>query len=62
MENSTFNPVSAVVGEGDGDAGNYHIRYKKPNDEKTYEQTWLYLRQDDGKFKIMSKGREKVIE
>ena len=60
--NPTFEPISAIVGEGHSDAGYYHIRYKKPNDDKTYEQIWLYLRQEDGKFKVTNKENESVVE
>jgi hypothetical protein len=57
-----FTPLSAMAGEGHGDAGYYHIRYKKPDDDKTYEQIWLYLRQDNGEFKLVDKERARVIE
>lgn len=60
--NPTYAPISAIVGEGHGDAGYYHIRYTKPNDDKTYEQVWLYLRQEDGKFKITHKESERIIK
>ncbi len=61
-ENPNYQPISAIVGEGHGDAGYYHIRYMKPNDDKTYEQIWLYLRQEDGKFKVTHKEKENTIE
>jgi hypothetical protein len=60
--NPTFEPISAVVGEGHGDAAYYHIRYKKPSDDKTYEQVYLYLRQADGEIKLYSKEEETVAE
>jgi opacity protein-like surface antigen len=60
--NPTFEPISAIVGEGHGDAGYYHIKYKKPSDNKIYEQIWLYLRQDDGNFKITHKEKETIVE
>jgi hypothetical protein len=60
--NPAFEPISVIVGEGHGDAGYYHIRYKKPEDDKTYEQIWLYLRQDDGNFKITHKEKETIVE
>jgi hypothetical protein len=60
--NRTFEPISAIVGEGHGDAAYYHIRYKKPDDDKTYEQIWLYLRQDDGTFKITNKEKETIVD
>jgi hypothetical protein len=61
-EYPTYELLSAIVGEGDGDAAYYHIRYKKPNDDQTYEQIWLYLRQKDEKIKLTYKGRETVIK
>ncbi len=60
--NPIYTPISAIIGEGHGDAGYYHIRYKKPNDNKTYEQIWLYLRQEDGKFKVTHKETENTVE
>ncbi len=60
--NPTFEPISAIVGEGHGDAAYYHIKYRKPNENKTYEQVWLYLRQDDGSIKITHKEKEVIIE
>lgn len=57
-----YTPLSAIVGEGDGSAAYYHIRYKKPNDEKIYEQVWLYLEQEDGKIKSTSKGKETIVK
>ncbi len=59
--NPTFQPRSAVVGEGHGDAGYYHIQYKKPDDDQTYEQIWLYLRDKNGKIKLYHKEPETVI-
>ena len=60
--NPTYEPTSAIVGEGHGDAAYYHIEYKKPNDDKTYKQIWLYLRQDDGTFKITNKEKETIVK
>ena len=59
--NPTYQPVSAVVGEGDGGQAYYHIRYKKPGDDQTYEQIWLYLHDKDNKIKLYSKGPETVV-
>jgi len=58
----TYAPISAVVGEGDGSAANYHIRYRKPNDNTIYEQVWLYLEQRDGKIELTIKGKEKIVD
>jgi hypothetical protein len=60
--NPTYQPVSAIVGEGHGDAAYYHIRYRKPEDDYTYEQIWLYLRQNDGSIKLNSKEKETIVE
>lgn len=62
LANPTYEPTSAVVGEGHGDAAYYHIEYKKPNDNKTYEQIWLYMRSDDGKIKFYGKEKETIVE
>jgi len=59
--NPSFQPISAIVGEGHGDAAYYHIWYKKPDDDKVYEQVWLYLRQDDGNFKLTNKEKETIV-
>jgi hypothetical protein len=55
-------PISAVVGEGDGTQAYYHIRYKKRADDRTYEQIWLYLDKGDGVFRISGKGTETIIK
>lgn len=60
--NPTLKPVYAGVGEGHEDAAYYHIRYKKPNDDKTYEQIWLYLRQDNGNIQLTNRGKETIVD
>ncbi len=62
VANPTFQPLSAVVGEGHGDAAYYHIRYKKPDDAQTYEQVWLYLRDKDSRIKLTNRERETVVK
>jgi len=61
-ENPAFQTISATVGEGHSDAAYYHIRYKKPDDDKIYEQVWLYIRQADGNFKLENKEKETLLE
>ena len=34
---------SVGVGEGDGSAAYFHIRYKRPGDDTVYEDVWQYL-------------------
>ena len=61
VANPTYQPFSAIVGEGDGGATYYHIRYKKPDDGQTYEQVWMYLRGEDNKTKLYHKEQETVV-
>jgi hypothetical protein len=42
-ENPTFTVESVGVGEGDGSAAYFHVRYKKPSDNTVYEDVWQYL-------------------
>ncbi len=60
--NPTYQPISAIVGEGHGDAAYYHIRYRKPDDTRIFEQIWLYLRQNDGNIKLYNKEKETIVE
>ena len=61
-QNPTYQALSATVGEGHGDAAYYHIKYKKPGDDRIYEQVWLYLRAEDGKIKLYNKEAETLIK
>jgi hypothetical protein len=61
-QNPTYQPLSATVGEGDGGAAYFHIKDKKPEDDRIYEQVWLYLRAEDGKIKLYTKGAETLIK
>ena len=42
-EHPTFRVEFVGVGEGDGGAAYFHIRYRKPNDPILYEDVWQYL-------------------
>jgi hypothetical protein len=51
---------SIGVGEGDGDNAYFHIRYRKPGDNRTFEQVWLY--QDlGGKEWVCSNRSEEAL-
>lgn len=53
--NPTFKVTSLYVGEGNSDFAEYHINYKKPNDEKFYEHVITYRKCDDNEWKISCK-------
>lgn len=55
MKNPTFNVVSLYVGEGNSDFAEYHINYKKPNDEKIYEYRITYQKCDDDEWRFSCK-------
>lgn len=48
----TYAIVSVGVGEGDGAAAYYHIRYKRPKDSAEYEAIWQYLDTGNGEWKL----------
>jgi hypothetical protein len=49
-ENPSYSILSVYLGEGDGGASYFHIKYRKPLDEKTHEEVWQYLKLRDGKW------------
>lgn len=51
-KNPTFEVTSLYVGEGNSDFAEYHINYKKPNDEKLYEYITTYQRCANNEWKI----------
>ncbi|MBX7170877.1 MAG: hypothetical protein K1X72_07965 [Pyrinomonadaceae bacterium] len=51
-KNPTFEVKSLYVGEGNSDFAEYHINYKKPNDEKVYEFITTYQKCDDNEWRI----------
>mgnify|MGYP001591158822 FL=1 len=51
-KNPTFEVTSLYVGEGNSDFAEYHINYKKPNDEKVYEQIVTYQKCDNSEWRI----------
>ena len=51
----TYEVTSVVVGEGDGAAAYFHIKYRKPKDQQIYEDVWQYLDRGDGKWQLNHK-------
>lgn len=51
-EYPAYRDVSVVATEGDGAAAYFRIRYKRPNDERQYEDMWQYLMGSDGEWKL----------
>jgi hypothetical protein len=43
------------VGEGDGSAAYFHIRYKKSGDDTVYEDVWQYLDAGEKQWKLNHK-------
>jgi hypothetical protein len=54
-KNPTFEVISLYVGEGNSDFAEYHINYKKPNDEKIYEYITTYQKCADNEWLISCK-------
>jgi hypothetical protein len=54
-EHPTFDVQFVGVGEGDGSAAYFHIRYRKPDDANLYEDVWQYLDTGDGRWRINHK-------
>lgn len=55
-KNPTFEVTSLYVGEGNSDFAEYHIKYKKPNDEKVYEYIVTYQKCNDNEWRITCKS------
>ncbi len=55
-EYPTYNVTSVGVGEGDGAAAYFHIRYKRPGDPTQHETVWQYLDTGDGPWKLNHKS------
>jgi hypothetical protein len=43
------------VGEGDGSAAYFRIRYKKPGDDTVYEDVWQYLDAGEKQWRLNHK-------
>jgi hypothetical protein len=54
-ENPGVTVESVGVGEGDGSAAYFHIRYKKPGDDTLYEDVWQYLDTGEKQWRLNHK-------
>lgn len=50
--NPSWEVVSVGVGEGDGGAAYFHIKYRKPNDTVVYEDVWQYLDRGGSRWQL----------
>ena len=46
-DHPTYTVISCGVGEGDGSAAYFQIKYKKPCDKTVHEDEWQYLKSGD---------------
>jgi hypothetical protein len=46
---------SVGVGESDGSAAYFHIRYKRPGDDTVYEDVWQYLDAGEKQWRLNHK-------
>lgn len=54
-EYPSFAVESVGVGEGDGGAAYFHIRYRKPGDDNLHEDVWQYLNTGDKQGRLNHK-------
>ena len=48
---ATYAVVSVGVGEGDGAAAYFHVKYRKPSEDTVYEDVWQYMDEGKGSWK-----------
>ena len=54
-EHPSFQVESVDVGEGDGSAAYFHIRYRMPGDAAIQEDVWQYLDTGEKRWRINHK-------
>jgi hypothetical protein len=54
-EHPTFIVESVGVGEGDGSAAYFHIRYRKPGNDRLHEDVWQHLDTGEKPWKLNHK-------
>lgn len=54
-EHPTFIIEYVGTGEGDGGAVYFHIRYRKPGDDRVHEDVWQYLNTGEKTWKLNHK-------
>lgn len=47
----TYELLSSETGEGWDGVVNYHFNYRKPDDEKVYEEACTFIREDNGSWR-----------
>lgn len=52
--NAACEVLSVSVGDGDGAAAYFHIKYRRPNDAEIYEDVWQYLDRGGTKWQLNS--------
>jgi hypothetical protein len=55
QEHPSFQVDSVAVGEGDGSAAYFHIRYRLPGDATVHEDVWQYLDTGDKRWRVNHK-------
>jgi hypothetical protein len=55
QEHPSFHVESVGVGEGDGSAAYFHIRYRVPGDSAVREDVWQYLDTGDKRWRVNHK-------
>jgi hypothetical protein len=58
-ENPTYTIIHSDTGKGWEGVVNYHFHYKKPEDEKIYEEVWTFVQQNDGTWKVTGRWTPK---
>ena len=51
-----FTIINIGVGEGDGSAAYFHIKYTKPADTQIHEDAWHYIKAGDGSWTLKHKA------
>jgi hypothetical protein len=54
-EHPDYTVLSVGVGEGDGSAAYFHIRYKRADESSEHEDVWQYLDGGDGPWTVNHK-------
>ena len=54
-EHPDYRVESIGVGEGDGSAAYFHIRYRAPSDDTIHEDVWQYLDTGEKKWRLNHK-------
>ncbi|KXJ98264.1 MAG: hypothetical protein UZ17_ACD001002793 [Acidobacteria bacterium OLB17] len=61
-EHPTYTIVFSDTGEGWEGVVNYHFDFKKPHDEKIYQEVMTFEKQGDGTWRITGRWNPKMDE